>query len=322
MLYNVKAGIVGLEDLGMQFASLINDHVKNLNLIAASGRTQKELLYAKNELSLEYVYGDEKALFDNHDIDAVLICADPRFRANLAIQAIDKGKHVFLLNPLALNVDDAQSIWKTADSHPSQFVMCASMVSSLNFVSRIQHLVNSANMGKLEHVEIDSNFISSINKKHGSPSGSKYLDRLLDEIEFCQHIDHREFDEVEVTTYRSFKMAKALHKGRSLWQLNLLNNKNARHGFLSMSFEEGRLMMSNDKLDEIHLYHAEGKHEIISTDPEYGFNYPEYLQLHHFTQCILGKEKNKLKLTAPLEAMKLALAFEKADVLGEKVIID
>ena len=60
MLYNVKAGIIGLDDLGRAYSHLIKSHIKNLNLIAAYGRTQKELLFAKNELSLEYVYSDEK----------------------------------------------------------------------------------------------------------------------------------------------------------------------------------------------------------------------------------------------------------------------
>jgi len=76
MLYNVKAGIIGLDDIGKAYAKLIKDHVKNLSLIAAYGRTQKELLFAKNELSLEYVYSDEKSLIENHDVDVIFIFSD------------------------------------------------------------------------------------------------------------------------------------------------------------------------------------------------------------------------------------------------------
>ena len=104
MLYNVKAGIIGLEELGRQFAHLVNDHVKNLNLIAACGRTQNELLFAKNDLSLEYVYSDDKSLFENHDIDVIFVCSQTHLRPHQAIQAIEAGKHVYILSPTALNL--------------------------------------------------------------------------------------------------------------------------------------------------------------------------------------------------------------------------
>lgn len=128
MLYQVKAGILGLEELGGKYAYLLKEHIKDLSLIGAAGRTQKELLFAKNDLSLEYVYSDEKALVENHDIDAICIFGDAQRRPHLAISAIEAGKHVFMADPIALNVEDAEAVNKVAKSHPSQVVMVSSFV--------------------------------------------------------------------------------------------------------------------------------------------------------------------------------------------------
>ena len=95
MLYQVKAGILGLNDLGKEYAILLKEHIKDLTLLGSAGRTQKELLFAKNDLSLEYVYSDDRSLIENHDIDALCIFGNAQQRPHLAIQAIEAGKHLF-----------------------------------------------------------------------------------------------------------------------------------------------------------------------------------------------------------------------------------
>ncbi|NBU51563.1 MAG: gfo/Idh/MocA family oxidoreductase [Chitinophagia bacterium] len=268
MLYQVKAGIIGLDKLGMIYAGLIKDHVKDLSLIAAAGRTQKELLYAKNDLSLEYVYGDEKALLENHDVDALFVFSEARFKANLAIQAIDAGKHVFLVNPIALNLDDAVAVQKTASSHPSQTVMCASPVKSFPILLKLKSFIDSGQLGKIHFIHTDSSFFQSMKKEYASSSGSRYLDKLLDELELFNWIYDGELSEALVET-----------------------SGNSR----------------------------DGKKQSIELETKLMFSYPEYLQMHHFTQSILGKEKNSLKTNLAVDAVRLALAFEKSDVLNTSV---
>ena len=322
MLYNVKAGIIGLEDLGSKVASLINDHVKNLNLIAAYGRSQKELLYAKNDLSLEYVYSDEKALIENHDVDALFILSDPRFRADQAIQAIDKGKHVFLMNPMALNYDDAHTVWKTADSHPSQTVMCASTVKSMPELNKIIELRDGNSLGSIEWIKVDDGFVQSMGKSYAMPSGSKYLDCILDEIELCRLLDDRNVEKVNVTDYKNSKVAHAISGGKEIWSFTIASKTDRPAGMLTVQFEKARISISSYNRNLISIYHHDGRVETITAQKPFEFQFPEYLQMHHFTNCILGKEKNMLKPNPALKAMQLALSFEKSDVLNTEIDLD
>ena len=319
MLYNVKAGILGLNPLGAHYASLIMDHVKNLNLIAAAGNTQKELLFAKNDLSLEYVYGDEKSLFDNHDIDAVFVFSEPRFRANHIIQAIDKGKHVFMLNPFALNMEDAEAVRQTAESHPSQVVMCASPVRSMQFLDRLIEINASGQLGDLQLIELEDNFIKSLAKHLNLPSGSAYLDTLTDEIQLCLNLDDRQADAIDIVKYKGFKKVQLKLQGKTMWNIIKRPPEDNLKAGLSIFYEKGKIEVSSDNQRQIRISRTDGGIELLNLDDAFEFNFPEYQQLHYFTQVILGKAKKDFTVAQSIQSMNLALAMEKADVLNASV---
>ena len=322
MLYNVKAGIIGLDELGIKYADLLKDHVKNISLIAASGRTQKELLYAKNTLSLEYVYGDEKQLIENHDVDALFIFSDTHLRANLAIQAIEKGKHVYMVNPIALNLDDAKAVYKTADSHPSQTVMCASPIRANSVLNRLKEVIADELLGEIQLFEISSNFIQSINKKYANASGSKYLDRLLDEIDLCNWLFGASYKNVEITKKKALKLCDVSTDSELSLRFLARFDSNSDYGMLKIEGSKATVLLNNLERDHIDIHMTDGSWKRINVNHSDRIPHAEYQQLVHFTNCILGKEKNSLGLDHAVRSMELALAFEKSDVLGQPVELD
>ncbi len=321
MLYNVKAGIIGLEKLGLEYAKLLKDHVKNLNLIAASGRTQKEILFAKNDLSLEYVYNDEKALFANHDIDAIFILSDTRFKADHAIQAIEAGKHVFMLNPIALNLEDAEQVRKTASSHPSQVVMCGSTIRINPVFNSLKETIDSGEYGPIKFIQIESSFVRSLQKTFTLPSGSKYLDCLLDEIDLALWLGKSEYESVNVIENGPYKICQVYDKTTLQYQFLMGLNSNNAYGSLKIFCVRARIEINNQIPHEYKVYPDTG--EVLSKTAGQGtdFSFLDYMQLHHFTQCIMGNSRNRFTLDHAVESMRLALAFEKSDVLNKSVTL-
>jgi|GEM_PF-577193 len=322
MLYNVKAGIIGLEDLGKQFAQLVNDHVKNLNLIAACGRTQNELLFAKNDLSLEYVYSDEKSLFENHDIDIIFVCSQAHLRPHQAIQAIEAGKHVYILSPTALNVEDAQAIFKAANSKPSQRVMVNSKVKFTPLFQKLKETIDTKAIGKVRHLSMDSTLIKSMDKQFNQPSGSVFLDNTLDEIELCLWLVDQLFSSANVKTHGDMLICQAEFANESTLDLILLPKSKNKESYLTIYGDKGQVVLSN-KLDRsFHIINNEGERREVSIDEHHKFLHAEYLQLNHFVNVIMGKEKFNQKLSTSVSTMKLALAFEKSKVLDEKIVVE
>ena len=322
MIYNVKAGILGLDELGIAYASLLKDHVKNLNLIAACGRTQREMLYAKNDLSLEYVYSDEKSLFENHDIDVIFIFSDVQFRAHHAIQAIEAGKHVFLLNPMALNYEDAIAISKAANSKPSQVVMVSSAVRHFPLLELLKNKIKEGIIGKINHMTIESTFVSSLNKRLSKPCGSIFLESSLDEIDLGVWLFEGKFERVLVNNSSHLIFCQAYTDDNM--QLNLIVHPKIKkaNSFINIYGESGQIIVSNSNNKSFKLINENGDKEEITLEEESYFAFSEYLELHEFTERILGKRRGVLKLNDALESMSLALAFEKSKVLERQIKLE
>jgi len=319
MLYNVKAGIIGLEKLGRQFAHLVNDHVKNLNLIAGCGRTQEELLFAKNDLSLEYVYSDEKSLFENHDIDVIIVCSEAHLRPHQAIQAIEAGKHVFVLSPIALNVEDAKAVFKAADSKPSQRVVASSKVKFMPLFQLLKETIDRKSIGNIRHISVDSEFIKSLNKKLNKPTGSLFLDNVLDEIELCLWLLDKPFNTVNVKINGDTIICQAESKYNTTLDLIIQSKFKKKESYLSIYGDKGHITVSNKDERSFSLIDNNCVKTEISISNDQQFVFAEYLQLHNFVNVIMGKEKHSHNLMDIVDSMELALAFEKSKVLGETV---
>lgn len=322
MLYNVKAGIIGLDVLGSVYAELIKTHVKNLNLIAGFGRSQKELLFAKNELALEYVYSDEDALIQNHDVDLIFIFSSADKRPHQAIKAIEAGKHVFLANPIALNYEDACAVQKAANSRPSQVVMASSITSFNPLINLMKADIKSGKIGMVNHLSIDSSFIQSVQKEHHSDTGSQFFNYALDELELCQSLLDSPVRQVKVDVQRDTLICKAETKEGSSFAMIVQPQIKKGQSYMTIYGNKGQIILNNGNHRSYKLYTDQGLKKEVYLDKEARFIYPEYLQLHHYTKVILGKEKAKVKLDHAVQSVQLAIALEKSKVLGGIVHLD
>lgn len=321
MIYNVKAGVIGLDELGKVNAKLLKDHVKNLNLLAGCGRTQSELLFAKNDLSLDYVYSDEKALFENHDIDVVFIFSEIHLRPHQAIQAIESGKNVFLLNPMAMNLEDAKAVVKTAASRPSQKVSTACPVRFSPLMKTLKAAVEKKEIGSVEMISIDSSFFNSLSKENAKPSGSIFFDKIMDEIELLIWLigDEDSVINADVNQNGSHLLCKL--KTRKGKQLNILVHSqfNLQDSYLNILGSNGKIVVSKNKNTKFYIYDNTGKRNEVRIDNNHQFFYTEYIQFHDFVNSILKNEKTQLNLNESVRAMEVSLSLEKSKVLGTPI---
>ena len=319
MLYNVKAGIIGLEKLGVTYARLILEHVKNLNLIAAAGRTQKELLLAKNDLSFEYVYSDEKSLIENHDVEVIFNFSNEQSRAHLSIQALEAGKHLFVANPIALNYEDAIAVRKAAGSRPSQYAMAISTVRFSPLIKALKECLNKDTIGKINHIELNSAFVKAIGKNYKVGSGSAFLDSALDELDLCLYLLEDEIKDLNVERYNELLICKARTTENSSFSLLLSSTLGFAESYLKIYGSKGHIIVSNSNVESFKVYNKDHELSLVNVDKGEKFSFAEYLQLHHFTRVIMGKEKPNVRLDHAVKLIEVAVGFEKSKVLESPV---
>ena len=322
MLYQVKTGLLGLGDLGSNYAKLLKSHIKDLNLIGAVGKTQKELLFAKNDLSLEYVYSDDHSLIENHDIDAICLFGDAQQRPHLAIKAIEAGKHLFIADPVSLNVEDAQAVHDVAARHPSQLVMVSSLVRFDSLMKTVKKVLDSGEIGIVNHISLDSAFFNGLNRRYNKSSGSAFLDSAIDEIDFCLWLlGGDKIVEVEVKKNKNTIICNGSTSKESSINIIVQPGLKKEQSYINIYGNKGQLIVSNTNKRSFKLYKDNGEKVDIYQDDTFGFQFSEYVQLHNFAQAILGRQKKKMNTADAVAIVELAVALEKASVFSKKIVI-
>ncbi|KZX22570.1 Gfo/Idh/MocA family protein [Rathayibacter tanaceti] len=91
---------------------------------------------AAAELGFERAYPDARALIEDESIDVVHVCTPNATHAELALAAIEAGKHMVCEKPLAATVQEAQALADAASS--------ARVVATVPFAYRFHPMVREA----------------------------------------------------------------------------------------------------------------------------------------------------------------------------------
>jgi UDP-2-acetamido-3-amino-2,3-dideoxy-glucuronate N-acetyltransferase len=92
----------------------------------------------------------EQAL-SNPDIDALVLATSAPTHAELALRAIEAGKHVFVEKPLALQVDDALRVIEAAERH-GRILMVGHLLQYHPAFLKLRQIVNEGQLGRLRYV--------------------------------------------------------------------------------------------------------------------------------------------------------------------------
>src|SRR4029079_4002130 len=85
-------------------------------LTAVAGRNADGVRATADKLGWEAVESDWRRLIERHDIDLIDICTPGNTHAEIAIAALESGKHVLCEKPLANSVAEAERMTAAADA--------------------------------------------------------------------------------------------------------------------------------------------------------------------------------------------------------------
>ena len=94
------------------------------------------------------VYKDYKELLDQEEIDAVSICTESGYHAEIAIYCMKKGKHVIVEKPMALSVEDADLMIRIAEERHVK--LCVSHQNRFNPpIQKLRQAIETERFGKI-----------------------------------------------------------------------------------------------------------------------------------------------------------------------------
>jgi predicted dehydrogenase len=146
------------------------------------GELNDELARKKaEEFGFDRASGDWRKVVDDPDIDVVSIATPNKFHAEMAIAALEAGKHVWCEKPMAPNLPDAEAMLAAARAAGKLTVMGYNYIQN-PAIRHIRELLTEGVIGEVNHVrvEIDEDFMADPDTpffyRHEVSSGHGALD--------------------------------------------------------------------------------------------------------------------------------------------------
>ena len=148
----VKFGIIGTGNMGTGHTNSISQ-LSNAKLTAVCDINPKAFDRIKPEIREKIkCYTDAETFFKEADIDAVIIAVPHYFHPDLAIMAMQYGKHLIVEKPIAVHKKDAERMIAEAAKHPELKKSLMFNQRTLPAHIKLKELIDKGELGELRRV--------------------------------------------------------------------------------------------------------------------------------------------------------------------------
>ncbi len=145
----VRLGIIGCGNVTEKRHLPAIQSVSDLQVVALADIDDGSLNRLADRFRVAKRYNDYRALLADQDVSAVAVCAPLSFHAEMALGALEAGKHVLVEKPLASSLDEADALIERAAHSP-----CKAMVGyNLRWhrlVRQAREIINQGRLGRIE----------------------------------------------------------------------------------------------------------------------------------------------------------------------------
>lgn len=190
----VKIGILGLGRIGQVHLENIHYRIGNAEVIAAMNPSEKGQSLARN-LGVPNVSNDPDEVFQNPDVDAVLICSPSNTHADYVKRAAEAGKAILCEKPLDLSLDKIQEILAVTKKYKVPLMVAFNQRFDPDF-AEIKETVSQGKIGDLRMIKITSRDPAPPPIGFIKSSGGLFLDMTIHDLDMAKYIADSEVREV------------------------------------------------------------------------------------------------------------------------------
>ena len=170
----VKLGVIGCGVIGSRHLSVAtqSDHIE---LVAAADLVESYRESATEQFNPPKVYSNDIDLLDDENVEAVVLAFPTQFRTEVALRAFERGKHVLIEKPIAMNVGEVNQL---IDARGDLVSGCCSSRNRFNKAARLAtQLITSGGLGDLRTVHCRA--LRGCGKEPDSPRPAWRLKKAL-----------------------------------------------------------------------------------------------------------------------------------------------
>lgn len=144
------------------------------NIYAVMSRTGSNAVAIAEQYGAKYAVTEYNEILNDPNVDMVLICTRHNIHADMAIQAMKKGKAVFVEKPMALNLKEMQEVLKTIEETKVPYTIGFNRRFSKYAAEAKEYIKNRVNPMIIKY-EMNAGYIPLDNWVHSEQGGGRII---------------------------------------------------------------------------------------------------------------------------------------------------
>jgi len=300
----VNLGIIGTGRIGRLHARNLKYQISGAKVLGVSDILEKSAHEVASQLEIPVVEKDYRALLENEEIDAVVICSSTDTHAQIISEAAQSGKHIFCEKPIALELDKIYQALAAVEKAGVKLQVGFNRRFDPSF-KKAKDLVRKGTIGTPHLVRITSRDPEPPPIGYVKVSGGIFLDMTIHDFDMARYLLDQEVVElmavgsclVDSTIGEAGDIDTAivtLKYEEGAWG-TIDNSRKAVYGYdqrIEVFGSEGCVMVGNPRQTEVTVKGAED----IKTDKPLFFFVERYkeaylAEMEEFINCILENRK-------------------------------
>lgn len=309
----IGVAVIGAGFWGKNHARVFNE-LEETELLAVCDINAERAKIVAKQFGAK-AYRETRRMLKRKDVEAVSVCTWSTSLAKEALKALKAGKHVLVEKPMAANSKQAEELLKTAEKEELHL----SIGFLMRFIPGVQYIkkaIGSKTIGEL--VCATAKRVSQWPERIGDVGVVK--DLAIHDIDVARYL----FGNDPIAVYA--KTGSMKHKLFEDYAHIMLTFEGGKNAFIESNWltpYKTRLLVVTGseailKIDYItqELTVEDAKETV---QPRIPWQEPLKLELQHFANCVLGKEKPLITGVDGLKALKIAEAVLKSSKTGKLV---
>ena len=332
----VRIGIIGAGRIGKVHCESIGRYVKNAVVACVADPFMNEgTEQTLRALGAEKVTKDYREILADKSVDAVLICSSTDTHAQISVEAIKAGKHVFCEKPVDHDVKKILTVKEALQGGGVKYQVGFNRRFDHNFEA-VKKAIDAGRIGHLDVLKICSRDPAAPSADYIKVSGGIFLDMTIHDFDMVRYLSSDEVESVYavggVTVDKAIGEAGDIDtavvtmklKGGALAVID--NCRRAAYGYdqRAEAFGSlGQIAVANDASSTAVISDANG---VTAEKPLYFF-LERYMQAYvkevsEFVRCIEEDRPVPVGIEDGLQAVVIGLAAKRSLQTGAPVRLD
>lgn len=192
----ISLGIIGAGRIGKVHAQSIINHITSARLKTIADPFMNEETEASlRALGVSDCTKDYKKILNDPEIDAVLICSSTNTHADISLEAIAAGKHVFCEKPVSQDIAKIREVMEKLKGTKLKYQVGFNRRFDHNFEA-IRAAVANGDVGDVHIVRITSRDPAPPPPEYAAVSGGMFLDMTIHDFDMVRYLTASDVVEV------------------------------------------------------------------------------------------------------------------------------